>query len=553
MTSTPLFRNYPQYKSPTSHVETAYKAPAAYIEPAPAHTSIAIQPVGILFTQHVNQTPAKTIHVPSVRGAISNIFPHAITMHVIEMMQGYDPSMRETLYSAYTDKSRYLTSDVFFGPDLTTTHYVADNYAPSGIHWAQVFSETYEEEIPRTLKLYNIEKDRRATWQDCLLGEYEHDPKPWLSRFPGTLHNPTEQLTCYLTFQMAARRSGVSEEAWPLTLTPLDLYNAFVNTSAGTSGFVDLTIPDSAIAQIFNTTYIAKQSLIVPHFITVVEVHSNLPLPVSIQLHSENTEGDKTEWLRASNVTSRGVNSMVIHPNTHSDKETQLFKMSDTVREAMFFRWINTTKEEILSELKGKTRTGLYRARGDHYHLDTPRVVTEHSVSAHTDGLVSIKDRKANPYQVSDDAIHTPYLSSFIALDEWQRIKDICVHQGIQEDDCKIDLNEQTFVVRKSIFDQLVDEKFDGPMDSINHVMKVDKPLRLRVSLMNGGQTSELLEVLKNLHPDVTWPDSKESESNIRSTKSSISKEITGPPCYNFSVQIKIQCARLESGTQYHI
>jgi hypothetical protein len=534
MFSTPLIqpRNYSQYVTTnTPIIETT----------RPQHTTIGINPP--LYTQPLQQQQISTItNIPSIKGAISEPIQLQLTNHIYEHLQESNPMTRECFWDAHVHPERYMFRNDIIGEEYPTTHYIADQYIPSKIHWGSRI-----EDNQLIVKLYNVNLHKRSTWHDNLNCE---EPYQWISKFPGKLHDPHEILTFDVLFQLK-RDSDDS-----INLTPNDLIKAF---SSDNVGHINLNIPNNIINQIFQTENISLQTHIIPHFINIVEIHSNLPIPVSIQLRTDNNKDTKTEWFRSNTLTSRGLTSKIIHPNTHIVKSLEVFELSQVAREAMFFRWINTDKQQLFNELnKAK--------RGDFYHLDTPFITNEQDtiygrlfsynkeIDGSEDDIINIQSLTKSKYQVSSDALHVNNLASFIALDEWSRLQKMRQHESMPQEDCTIHLEKQLFIIRCSLFDRLVHEKFDGPMESSNHVMRTDKPMQLRVSLLNPSAIGkkELIDILTHLHPNVDFPKNEQLSSCLSRNMNTNQKVIINdPPCYNMSVRIRIRCARLETGIKY--
>lgn len=522
------------------------------------HVAINITPN--VYTKHVTQPPTVT-----TKGPVTHPLHLKLYNHVHHRLQNHNPFMRDGFFDAYVNPDRYTLRTDIFGKDLPTTHFNADLYIPSDLHWGTMY-----EDVLGTMKLFNMTKDRPITWHEFLVQEPE-DILEWQSKFPGILHEPEERLDFKVLFQLKLDDDTTS-------LTPVELLRAFSGKNAGVT---DINISQELLAQILTNNQIRDQQSIIPHFISIVELHSNLPVPVSLQLQSKNADGRNTDWFRSDTLTAKGLVGPVVYPNTHRSTETEVFELSPVAREALFFRWINTNRAQLDIELNASMT-------GDFYSLRTPDIDTERTkiitgkvsdyIERDDEGRVIIDykpkelDENGKPikldgteediieliqptrseWQSHPSFIHAPNLASFIALDEWKRLQDIRIQLKKSQDQCYVDLTEKRFVVHKDIMDKIIGEKFEGPMDPCNHVMKTDKPLQMRMSLMNPtvNGRNDLESVLRNLHPTVDFP----TQSTLSSTlPQGLTKKTNnnGPACYSLSVLVRIQCARLESGTVY--
>jgi len=488
-------------------------------------------------------------------GPVQKDFQNKIVENIQKQLVLQNPFARPNLYDGFYESTRFIFSNSLFGDSKLTTHYIADRFIPHNVHWG-VDSEING--LGSKIKLFNMEYGVQPTWH-----QYLEEGLAWISKFPGQLHYPTEQLTFDMLFELKKDESN--------SLTPLDLVELF---SGVNPGLTDITIPPSVLNSLLKTEEISGQTKIVPHMIELVEVHSNLPVPVHIQLRTTSMHDKKAEWLNCHTINAKDLLGPVIYPNTHSKERELYFEFSDVVREAMFFRWINTDLNSILSQL------AVYKRGDNFYHIPTPNIVEDHpnvynvklSTTVDEDGtkylpssqmepalnvngreadLVDYQQKEKSIYQVQNDALHASNLISFIALDEWHRLVKIHEYERKPES-IRIDLENKQFIVDSKLFEFIITEKFTGAMDPSLHVMRTDNNMDLRVSLMNQSLIGkkQLVETLNYLHPGLDIPSINVNTSNHQMNQSSIGKKTTnaGPPCYNFSVRLRVKCARLESG-----
>lgn len=490
----------------------------------------------------------------AVRTALSRPTMAAARQHVCSYAHNCDPWEKPSILEPYRSPNDFFGAmDVV--ADKVCHFYKQDTLGPRVEHWGWLDGSW----ASPVIRLFNHEIGREPTWQDHI--DSRRLPKvPWVSRFPGVVHNPLEVVEFELDFQLGNQ----------YLLTPKQLLDAF--SAVNSLGMVDLVVPADELQALLRTDEIAGQGCVVLHSIEAVEVHSTLPVPVQLQLRSQHPDAgsDCCEWFRCSRN-----NAIRLKDVGHKDAERKgaglkakpapftvmphtnvvghslpLFGVAEEATSPEFFRWVNSTEAQVRSVL---------RTAGQFYEQGTPEVVGVHAIESGAATCVDPNSSDVVSTQVKPACRDVSDLASFLCLDEWVRIQAMAAKHSYPPDHAEISLEAQKFKVHYTLLDPLISEKFQGPMDRSLHVMKVDAPVHLRVSLQTGhGEDRKdgldrFDRLMRALHPDVAF------SGNAASTSTSSLKSIAlpnstaagseGAPMYALGVRFKVVCARLESTT----